>query len=138
MAKIDITPDVSLIQKAGAVNYKIPQALAEFPDNSIDDRIDGKKVTVEITAGQRDGKKRIVIADDAKGMTKDELSKAMVMAHSKKGHDEIGKFGLGMKTACSFLGSKFTIVTATKSAKKALRLSTTRRSSLKMGSGRWI
>ena len=122
MAKIDITPDVSLIQKAGAVNYKIPQALAEFPDNSIDDRIDGKKVTVEITAGQRDGKKRIVIADDAKGMTKDELSKAMVMAHSKKGHDEIGKFGLGMKTACSFLGSKFTIVTATKSAKKALRL----------------
>jgi Histidine kinase-, DNA gyrase B-, and HSP90-like ATPase len=122
MTKIDITPDVSLIQKAGAVNYKIPQALAEFPDNSIDDRIDGKKVTVEITVGQRAGKKRIVIADDAKGMTEDELSKAMIMAHSKKGHDEIGKFGLGMKTACSFLGSKFTIVTATKSAKKALRL----------------
>lgn len=122
MTKIDITPDVSLIQKAGAVNYKIPQALAEFPDNSIDDRIDGKKVTVEITVGQRAGKKRIVIADDAKGMTEDELSKAMVMAHSKKGHDEIGKFGLGMKTACSFLGSKFTIVTAAKSAKKALRL----------------
>src|ERR1700750_3437176 len=122
MTKIDITPDVSLIQKAGAVNYKIPQALAEFPDNSIDDRLDGKKVTVEITVGQRAGKKRIVIADDAKGMTKDELSKAMVMAHSKKGHDEIGKFGLGMKTACSFLGSKFTIVTATKSSKQALRL----------------
>ena len=122
MTKIDITPDVTLIQKAGAVNYKIPQALAEFPDNSIDDRIDGKKVTVEITVGQRAGKKRIVIADDAQGMTEDELSKAMVMAYSTKGHDEIGKFGLGMKTACSFLGSKFTIVTATNSAKKALRL----------------
>src|ERR1700749_2704798 len=122
MTKIDITPDVTLIQKAGAVNYKIPQALAEFPDNSIDDRIDGKKVTVEITVGQRAGKKRIVIADDAQGMTEDELSKAMVMAYSTKGHDEIGKFGLGMKTACSFLGSTFPLVTATNSAKKALRV----------------
>jgi hypothetical protein len=119
---IDITPDVTLLKKSGEVNYKIPQALAELADNPIDARIPGQKLTVEITAGKKDGKSRIVIADDAAGMTADEAAKAMVMAHSNKGHGAIGEFGLGLKTACSFLGSRFSILTCTSDAKKAIEL----------------
>ncbi len=119
---IDITPDVSLLKKSGEVNYKIPQALAELVDNAIDALVRRQKLSVELTLGQKSGEKRIVIHDDAEGMSSEDAAKAMVMAYSGKGAGLIGEFGLGMKTACSFLGSKFEIVTATKGAKKAFRL----------------
>ena len=119
---IDITPDVTLLKKAGEVNYKIPQALAELADNPIDERIPGEKLTVEITTGKKDGKSRIVVADDAAGMTADKAAKALVMAHSTKGHGAIGEFGLGLKTSCSFLGSRFSILTCTADAEKAIEL----------------
>lgn len=120
--KIDITPDVSLLKKAGAVNYRIPQALAEFVDNSIDAGITGQKLHVEVKTGQRGGGRYILVADDGRGMTPEEAAKAMVMAHSGKKPGKIGEFGLGMKTACSNLGSYFEIITATKDAEKALRI----------------
>lgn len=122
MTKIDITPDVTLIKKAGEVNYKIPQALAELVDNPIDARTGGNKLNVEVTLGQKGKQKRIAVQDDACGMTWEQASKAMVMAYSDKGGDAIGEFGLGLKTACSFLGSRFEIVTATTDADKATRL----------------
>src|SRR5437016_4118744 len=105
--QIDITPDVSLLQKAGEVNYKVPQAIAELVDNAIDARIPGRKLTVEVTTGQRDGQKQISVVDNGGGMTQGEAEKAMVMAHSTKDQGKIGKYGLGMKTACSNLGAHF-------------------------------
>lgn len=122
VTKIDITPDVSLLQKAGAVNYKIPQALAEFGDNSIDEALPGRKLHLEVKLGQRGGEKFILVADDARGMTEEQAAKAMVMAHSNKKPGKIGEFGLGMKTAASNLGAHFEIVTATKEAEKATRI----------------
>jgi hypothetical protein len=119
---IDITPDVSLLKKAGEVNYKIPQALAELVDNAIDARLADTKLHIEVLLGQRDGKKVISVIDDGSGMTKDEARDAMVMARSQKNGKTIGEFGLGMKTACSFLGAEFEIITATQDAQSAMRL----------------
>jgi Histidine kinase-, DNA gyrase B-, and HSP90-like ATPase len=120
--KVNITPDVSLMRKSGEVNYKLPLAVAELVDNSVDERLPGRKLTVEVTVGQKRGEKRITVADTGGGMTREDAEKAMVMAYSKKSGDRIGEFGLGMKTACSFLGSKFEVVTATARAKKAIRI----------------
>lgn len=122
MAKIDITPDVSLLPKSGEVNYRIPDAVAELVDNSIDAAIPGKKLHVEVTLSQRGGQKHIVVMDDGTGMSADEARSAMVLARSTKGGGKIGEFGLGMKTACSNLGEHFEIVTAAKEAKKALKI----------------
>jgi hypothetical protein len=119
---IDITPDVSLLKKSGEVNYRLPHAIAELVDNSIDARKPGRKLTVEVVTGQKGGKKRIYVVDDGVGMSPAEAQKAMVMAYSDKKASAIGEFGLGMKTACSFLGSRFEIVTATAKAKKAVKL----------------
>ncbi len=119
---IDITPDVSLLAKAGEVNYKIPQAVAELVDNAIDERVSGRKLLVEITTGQREGQKFISVVDNGGGMTDEKATKAMVMAHSTKHQGQIGKFGLGMKTACSNLGAHFEIVTATAEMEQAVRL----------------
>lgn len=106
---IDITPDKSLMPKLGYAGYSAPQAIAELVDNAIDARIDGQPLTVSI----RIQKDEITVADNGEGMNKPEISKSMVLAYSvKKG--KLGEFGLGLKTACSSLGTRFKI-----SSKKA-------------------
>jgi hypothetical protein len=119
---VDITPDVSLLRKAGEVNYKIPDAVAELVDNPLDEQEPGKKLTIEVTVGQRGKEKYLQVADDARGMTSEQAAEAMVMARSHKDKGKIGQFGMGMKTACSNLGARFEIVTCTADAEKATRI----------------
>ena len=126
---VDITPDVSLLKKAGEVNYKIPDAVAELVDNPLDEREPGQKLTIEVTVGQKAGEKYLQVVDDARGMTPEQAADAMVMAKSTKDKGKIGHFGMGMKTACSNLGSCFEIITCTAGAKKATASSTTKKSS---------
>jgi hypothetical protein len=119
---VDITPDVSLLRKSGEVNYKIPDAVAELVDNPLDEREPGRKLTIEITVGQKKGEKYLQVVDNAKGMTPEQAAAAMVMARSTKSAGKIGEFGMGMKTACSNLGGHFEIVTCTAGAEMATRL----------------
>jgi hypothetical protein len=119
---VDITPDVSLLKKAGEVNYKIPDAVAELVDNPLDEREPGQKLVVEVTVGQRKGEKFLQVQDDARGMTPNEAAAAMVMARSTKTKGKIGEFGMGMKTACSNLGGHFEIITCTVDSSQATRL----------------
>jgi hypothetical protein len=119
---VDITPDVSLLRKSGEVNYKIPDAVAELVDNPLDEQEPGKKLTIEVTVGQRKGEKYLQVVDDARGMTPDQAASAMVMARSSKTSGKIGEFGMGMKTACSNLGGHFEIITCTADAELATRL----------------
>jgi hypothetical protein len=136
MKTVNITPDVSLLKKSGEVNYKIPAAIAELVDNAIDARLPKRKLVVEVLLGQERGEKRILVTDDGTGMTADEAEKAMVMAYSPKHGDKIGEFGLGMKTACSFLGKNFEVVTATGEASKATRILYDEEQFLKRG--KWV
>lgn len=119
---VDITPDVTLLKKAGEVNYKIPDAVAELVDNPVDEREPGKKLTIEVTVGQKKGEKFLRVTDDARGMTPETAAAAMVMARSAKPKGKIGEFGMGMKTACSNLGEHFEIITCTAKAETATRL----------------
>ena len=119
---IDITPDVTLLRKSGEVNYKIPDAVAELVDNPLDEAEPGRKLTIEVTVGQKRGEKFLQVTDDARGMTPQQAAAAMVMARSNKAKGKIGEFGMGMKTACSNLGAHFEIVTCTADAAKATRL----------------
>jgi len=107
--KYDITPDKTLIKKLGASGYRINQAIGELIDNSIDAKIGNKKVEIKIKLKYVE--KRIEIIDNASGMDIDTLQKAMTLAKSNKDKDKLGRFGLGLKTACSSLGKKFTIIT---------------------------
>jgi hypothetical protein len=120
--KVDITPDVSLLKKAGEVNYRVPTAIAELVDNPIDARLPGRKLTVEVKLRIRKAGNEIIVSDNASGMTDDEVEKAMKMGYSEKSGDKIGEFGLGLKTATSNLGRHVEIVTATESSDVAHRL----------------
>ena len=107
---VDITPDKSLIQKLGLVGYRTEQAIAELLDNSIDGRILNTREKIQIRLDFKE--KRIVVKDNGSGMDKDDLTNAMTIAMSTKTNGKLGQFGIGMKSACSALGKKFTIVTS--------------------------
>lgn len=108
--KADITPDKSLIKKLGLSGYKTEQALAELVDNSIDARIPGR--TENIAVRLDFVWHRITVTDDGLGMNEGELAEAMVIARSTKAGRQLGRFGMGLKGACSALGRRFEIITS--------------------------
>lgn len=114
---VDITPDVSLLSKVGQSGHSVAEAVAELVDNAIDARVDDRPLRVEVAYHLRDGWLRV--EDDGQGMTRATLASALVLGLSSKNAEKIGKFGLGMKTACSSLGNRFVISTVTADAKQA-------------------
>ena len=108
---LDITPDKSLIRKLGSTGYRTYEALSELVDNSIDARMSGP---VSIHVALDYAKQSIRVVDDGAGMALSELRDAMTIAKETAypTGKKLGLFGLGMKTACSFLGKSFTIVTS--------------------------
>jgi len=113
----DITPDISLMIKLGKSGYSSPQAIAELVDNSIDARIDGLTLNLNIKID----KNVISIADNGSGMSQKELHGALTLARSKK-KGMLGEFGLGLKTACNSLGSRFEIITSPKGDNKQYKI----------------
>jgi len=108
---VDITPDKSLIQKLGLTGYRTAEAISELLDNSIDARISGETERIDIVLDY--GGKGISVSDSGIGMNLEELKNGLTIAKGTKLEKEkIGKFGLGMKSACSTLGREFTITTS--------------------------
>ena len=104
---VDITPDKSLVSKLGRTGYRTEQAVAELIDNSIDARLDGK-TRIRVTLDFRMG--RITVSDDGRGMNAKALADAFTIAR-ETGGTGLGRFGMGMKSACSSLGKVFTVTT---------------------------
>lgn len=114
---IDITPDKSLMPKLGKAGYSFVQAISELVDNSIDARLEGQKLTVKVALTRSS----IEILDDGKGMTRHEAGQCLRLAHSAK-RDQLGEFGLGLKTSCLSLGKRFTIYTSSAGDQDSYRL----------------
>ena len=105
---VDITPDKSLISKLGRTGYRTEQAVAELVDNAIDARLDGAKEKITVDLDFRGG--RITVADDGRGMGAKALGEAFIIAKDA-GKGGLGRFGMGMKSACSSLGEAFEVST---------------------------
>jgi hypothetical protein len=106
---VDITPHVSLLAKVGQAGHSVAEAVSELVDNSLDARPDKGPVHVDVVYDVRG--KWIEVADDGLGMSRAGLADALVLALSSKEAEQIGRFGLGMKSACTSLGRSFTIST---------------------------
>lgn len=100
-AEFDIaSPRASeLFESLRAFGYDLPTALADIIDNSIAAK--ARNVWIEMTWAGRNS--RISIRDDGRGMTEDNLVQAMrpgsLSPLTKRSPDDLGRFGLGMKTA---------------------------------------
>ena len=78
------------------MGYEFPTAVADLVDNSIEARANRIDIDVEFEGDES----WVRIADNGRGMSPDELREAMRYG-SERDYDEhdLGKFGLGMKTA---------------------------------------
>ena len=100
-------------------------ALAEFVDNSTQSyfdnqhalelqmaRDDDKILTVSIVYDKNDDRNGLLrIADNAMGMSRGELERALHVARPPDKTDGRSKYGMGMKTAAAWVGNLWTITT---------------------------
>jgi hypothetical protein len=81
------------------VGYSLESAIADLIDNSIT----AAARTVDIYAWLREGEPYIAVIDDGHGMTREGLYEAMRLGSQspldKRDPKDLGRFGLGLKTA---------------------------------------
>lgn len=116
----EIAPDAAKVSDAlSRIGYKIEEAIADLADNAID--AGATKILVRFV---HDGTsiERILIADNGHGMSKEKLLSAMQFGSSRdRQRDDLGKFGMGLKTAALSQGRSLTIVTRKKNQATSCR-----------------
>lgn len=126
---IDITPHRSIVNKISKTGYSIQEALAELIDNAIDARIEEQKLEVHLTILED----QIEIEDNGTGMSKNVAQAAIRLGFSSK-KEKLGEFGLGLKTATSFLGEKFWLSTKEKESNEEYNIEYDEKSWIENGS----
>jgi len=97
---IDVPPSpASLIQALRDIGYSIQTAIADIIDNSIT----ANSKNIQIRFSWNSGDSWLAIIDDGDGMTYEELENAMRFGSTNplnsRAENDLGRFGLGMKTA---------------------------------------
>lgn len=112
----DITPGTNLIDVLSSSGYTMESAIADIIDNSI--TANSKNVLIIWNPTKHDTLK---IIDDGNGMNEKDLKDSIILAKKnikdRKDIDDLGKFGVGLKTASMSFADKLKIVT--KQKKKA-------------------
>lgn len=118
-AELSVGPKA--IDAYSRLSYTIWFALAEFVDNSTQSRLnygslvddilkaEGQPLTVSIVHNRQT--KDITIEDNSIGMTRDDLIAALRIAQPTADSKGRSKYGMGMKTAACWIGSKWTVTT---------------------------
>lgn len=97
---VEIIPSASaLMQALRGIGYSPETAVADLIDNSIS----AGATTVNVDIDWNDGDPILAILDDGKGLDFDELVTAMCFGGAgplaERSEDDLGRFGLGLKTA---------------------------------------
>ena len=113
----------ALIESMRNIGYRPHTALADLVDNSITARAKNVIIEVEPSSANRQGWVRI--EDDGRGMTSGELYQAMRWGGdgplTKRDAKDLGRFGLGLKTASFSMGKRLTVVSKKNGSIEALR-----------------
>lgn len=97
-----------LMESLRDIGYDTPAAIADLVDNSID--ADARNV--EVTVAAEGSGSWVRVADDGKGMTAGRLDEAMRYGSSRSyGDEDLGAFGLGLKTASLSQCRRLTVAT---------------------------
>lgn len=99
-----------LIRSLRGFPYTLETALADIIDNSIT----AGATDIKILADANGGYPRIAVVDNGSGMSEDELQAAMRLGSKDPSHsrdaDDLGRFGLGLKTASFSQCTRLTVV----------------------------
>ena len=118
----EVAPDASaMIESMRAHGYTLSTALADIIDNSIAAKCRNLWMRFE----WNDGDPWISITDDGEGMREKELVNAMRLGSTSplevRGPDDLGRFGLGLKTASFSQARRLTVVSLTAGGTSTLR-----------------
>lgn len=110
------------IASLSALGYSLESAVADIVDNSIDAR--AKNVTVDFHWAGDDS--YVVIADDGEGMSEADLVTAMTLGERgpqvDRSHNELGRFGMGLKTASFSQASQLIVWSKSKTGNACQRV----------------
>ncbi|MFD7474953.1 ATP-binding protein [Streptomyces sp. NPDC059837] len=109
-----------LIESLRAFGYDLPTALADLVDNSIA----AKAKNVRVSFCSDPGEAWVAIVDDGCGMSEPELHAAMRFARNPKhirAQGDLGRFGLGLKTASLSQARMLTVLSINADGKLAAR-----------------
>ncbi|MBG9653460.1 ATP-binding protein [Cytobacillus firmus] len=99
-----------VIQALRSIGYNASTAIADLVDNSLDAR--AVKIHINFAYGESDG--MITIFDNGSGMDEEMLQTAMNIGskdpRAKRGANELGRFGMGLKTASFSLGKRLSVL----------------------------
>jgi anti-sigma regulatory factor (Ser/Thr protein kinase) len=99
----------ALIESLRAIGYDLPTAVADIVDNSIS----AEAKNIDITFHWSGAQSWICIIDDGRGMSELELFEAMRPGSQnpleKRSHGDLGRFGLGLKTASFSQARRLTV-----------------------------
>ena len=117
MQQIDISPPTNVYATFGRLNYTPWHAIAEFVDNATQSFFAGRArlgrsafadLEVHITYKLRES---LVVRDNALGMTAEQLGQALQLSTPPADTSGRSEFGMGLKTAACWFGSKWTVST---------------------------
>ena len=111
MRTIEVVPSATaLLQSLRGLGYSTETALADLIDNSIA----AQASVIEIGLDWNDGTPSVVIVDDGRGMDGGGLIEAMCFGgagpEAERDGDDLGRFGLGLKTASLSQCRRMTVV----------------------------
>lgn len=119
---IPAPPGPSLLESMRSVGYSVEAAVADVIDNSIA----ASASTVDILVSDS-GPFQVAILDDGTGMSRQEAITAMTLAaispSAERAPGDLGRFGLGLKTASLSQGRTLTLITKNGQNTTALRWS---------------
>lgn len=103
-----IAPSVELLESMRSVGYSLTAALADIVDNSISAGATNIEIDVDTVEG-----KWVAILDDGSGMSTLTAVEALRLAGSTgvRPQGDLGRFGLGLKTASLSQGRKLSVIT---------------------------
>lgn len=113
--QLDLSPHPSaLLESLRSIGYTLETALADIIDNSIT----AKSSSVSVRFLWNSGIPWVAIVDDGKGMSREELIEAMRFGSrtpiEDRDENDLGRFGLGMKTASISQCRHLTVVSTRK------------------------
>lgn len=122
MEKINLPPNPSsLTESMRDIGYSIETAIADVIDNSIT----AQAKTIDVRFSWNNGKPWLAIIDDGYGMDRNELIAAMQFGSTnpleQRDRDDLGRFGLGLKTASFSQCRSLTVISRKDSSESCVK-----------------
>ena len=123
MKSVSIRPEVGMYSLFPHMNYKPWFALGEMVDNSIGSYVanreklralhgNGFKLKIDITFSQSGKDARILVEDNAAGISEKDAERAFTPAAPPVDKSGINQFGIGMKSSCTWYSHFYTITSS--------------------------